>query len=726
MNNITNAQICTPDVCNKHGTCIPNTSSSFICQCDSGFVGSTCDQELDECASHPCANNGTCIDLENGFLCHCLHEWNGTLCTELKNPCQSSPCGPLGKCIQTNQVQLPYYCECPDGQNTVFKCADPNPCLPNPCGPGDCEITANLLNGYICRCHDGTIQMTNCSTPKNPCATLPCGTQGRCLTLTAAPKGYMCMCQSDGITFTTIDTCPTTNSICTHLTCKNGGTCIPYSVNEASCSIGQIGSTCCQCPPNYTGLRCEREIDFCSSNPCKTNGRCLSGKSGYRCQCYEGFTGENCEVRITRSGCLSNPCTVGICYQLHQNGASYVCICPDGTLSLSCNSTNSTRNLYALPTIPSPTTTPIVSLMFGNSGKYGSETNGNIVPSISTCSPLSRNVCNGGQCILVGGTTYGCRCREGYTGVYCENNINECASNPCLGGGTCYDLINAYACFCPDRVFRPQCNTTGVSSTVTGSSVLMSSSNHKISSSQGDKSLHYTCHCRHGGLCYTSTTGAKLCQCLNGFTGPLCEISISSGISRGQSVCSQSICQNSGTCQEQGGTPICICKPGFTGQRCESEYFRCQANGRFSDVSSCKQGRYFECVYFGQYDLGLPNGVLYSRSCPPGLWFNALNDQCDYPTGAISQEVDSGKTGYHPLSEGDIAKLNNALENKRPDFMDNPSLERYESLHILGKLYRASKKTLPGWNRLLRYHHHLRHLQVRTRDEPEKEDNEKE
>lgn len=29
-----------------------------------------------------------------------------------------------------------------------------------------------------------------------------------------------------------------------------------------------------------------------------------------------------------------------------------------------------------------------------------------------------------------------------------------------LGGGTCYDLVNAYACFCPDRIFRPQCNTT--------------------------------------------------------------------------------------------------------------------------------------------------------------------------------------------------------------------------------------------------------------------------
>ncbi len=42
------------------------------------------------------------------------------------DPCQSSPCGKYGKCIPTNQVQIPYYCHCPDGQNTMFKCADPS------------------------------------------------------------------------------------------------------------------------------------------------------------------------------------------------------------------------------------------------------------------------------------------------------------------------------------------------------------------------------------------------------------------------------------------------------------------------------------------------------------------------------------------------------------------------------------------------------------------------
>jgi hypothetical protein len=60
LNNLTNAQgmssrslwnlysflnvVCTTDVCNKHGTCIPNTSNSFTCQCDPGFIGPTCNQ----------------------------------------------------------------------------------------------------------------------------------------------------------------------------------------------------------------------------------------------------------------------------------------------------------------------------------------------------------------------------------------------------------------------------------------------------------------------------------------------------------------------------------------------------------------------------------------------------------------------------------------------------------------------------------------------------------
>ena len=49
-----------------------------------------------------------------------------------------------------------------------------------------------------------------------------------------------------------------------------------------------------------------------------------------------------------------------------------------------------------------------------------------------------------------------------------------------LGGGTCYDLVNAFACFCPDRVFRPQCNSSGVPFiSAPNPTVLISSSNRK-------------------------------------------------------------------------------------------------------------------------------------------------------------------------------------------------------------------------------------------------------
>ena len=45
-------------------------------------------------------------------------------------------------------------------------------------------------------------------------------------------------------------------------------------------------------------------------------------------------------ARQSISGCLSNPCSVGICYQLNQHATTYVCICPDGTLNLACNATS--------------------------------------------------------------------------------------------------------------------------------------------------------------------------------------------------------------------------------------------------------------------------------------------------------------------------------------------------------------------------------------------------
>ncbi|XP_018429359.1 PREDICTED: cadherin EGF LAG seven-pass G-type receptor 3-like [Nanorana parkeri] len=44
-----------------------------------------------------------------------------------------------------------------------------------------------------------------------------------------------------------------------------------------------------------------------------------------------------------------------------------------------------------------------------------------------------------------------CRCPQGFTGDYCETEINLCYSNPCLNGGMCVRREGGYTCICKER-----------------------------------------------------------------------------------------------------------------------------------------------------------------------------------------------------------------------------------------------------------------------------------
>ena len=45
-----------------------------------GFTGQTCETDIDECLSNPCANNGSCENVRNGFICDCLDGFSGSRC----------------------------------------------------------------------------------------------------------------------------------------------------------------------------------------------------------------------------------------------------------------------------------------------------------------------------------------------------------------------------------------------------------------------------------------------------------------------------------------------------------------------------------------------------------------------------------------------------------------------------------------------------------------------
>lgn len=60
---------------------------------------------------------------------------------------------------------------------------------------------------------------------------------------------------------------------------------------------------------------------------------------------------------------------------------------------------------------------------------------------------------NGGFCLLTDGPPV-CQCSLGYSGVFCESDINECTSEPCQNGGLCVDLIGSYRCNCDRTGFE--------------------------------------------------------------------------------------------------------------------------------------------------------------------------------------------------------------------------------------------------------------------------------
>lgn len=51
--------------------------------------------------------------------------------------------------------------------------------------------------------------------------------------------------------------------------------------------------------------------------------------------------------------------------------------------------------------------------------------------------------CDHGECQDRNGT-YTCDCEDGYRGRFCQEDIDECAAEPCVHSVKCIDKVNAY------------------------------------------------------------------------------------------------------------------------------------------------------------------------------------------------------------------------------------------------------------------------------------------
>uniref|UniRef100_A0A3Q2P162 Slit homolog 3 (Drosophila) n=1 Tax=Fundulus heteroclitus TaxID=8078 RepID=A0A3Q2P162_FUNHE len=96
---------------------------------------------------------------------------------------------------------------------------------------------------------------------------------------------------------------------------------------QGACREGGEGGVTCSCPPGRMGPLCD---ETASPPPHRcVHGVCVVKGSSYRCQCNEGFQGQNCE-RPTCSWCVRGEC------RLSESGVS-VCHCQPGYTGPTCD-----------------------------------------------------------------------------------------------------------------------------------------------------------------------------------------------------------------------------------------------------------------------------------------------------------------------------------------------------------------------------------------------------
>ncbi|XP_070175573.1 delta-like protein D [Littorina saxatilis] len=70
---------CASSPCQNEGSCVDQVNA-YTCICQDGYTGTHCETDVDECACDPCQNGGSCVDQVNSYWCNCLNNNFGIHC----------------------------------------------------------------------------------------------------------------------------------------------------------------------------------------------------------------------------------------------------------------------------------------------------------------------------------------------------------------------------------------------------------------------------------------------------------------------------------------------------------------------------------------------------------------------------------------------------------------------------------------------------------------------
>ena len=136
---------------------------------------------------------------------------------------------------------------------------------------------------------------------------------------------------------------------------------------------------------------------------------------------------------------------------------------------------------------------------------------------------------------------------DGVSGAECEEcpsgfargddgvcaNVDDCAPNPCMNGGSCTDGVDEFRCMCAGPFAGPRCET-------------------RVNNCDPNPCVNGTC---------TDEGDGFSCDCQPGFTGLSCETNIDD--------CAPNPCMNDGACTDGVDAFFCRCTVEFIGETCE-------------------------------------------------------------------------------------------------------------------------------------------------------------
>ncbi|XP_065083965.1 protein kinase C-binding protein NELL1-like isoform X5 [Ochlerotatus camptorhynchus] len=306
---------CKP-VCNQ--TCLNGGEcrAPGVCTCRAGYMGESCEKDLDECATgvHRCKETTNCVNMPGWYFCKCKpgFETKGKDCVDI-DECylNTHSCHPTARCVNT---QGHFECVCPSAEERAsgmvlssasecrLSCMFEDSEIPN-----GGQISPRNQPCKVCTCSNGVI---SCLEPPCNCSSWRRGS-GRDLCCPQCDPKESCQHQE-----------------LKHVTFRSGEQWI-YQCQTCECLYGEFDCWKLECPP----LTCDNPLplgpgdccprcpdDMCGLDNATTNG--ITGGSGSTCLYGQHIyaSGQSFSSRE----CATCSCKVPYCAQLVSNSACCV------------------------------------------------------------------------------------------------------------------------------------------------------------------------------------------------------------------------------------------------------------------------------------------------------------------------------------------------------------------------------------------------------------------